>query len=225
MEIQKFLFDLFSKQKFSECLEQSRISLIKNPNCIISREFEAVSLLKLNKIQESKKAFLEILKINKNIYSAHLNLARIFSQEGNYKIADQFYKNALIIQKNNCDLMLEQARFYKKFNFSNHAKNVLFKINKLNKNLPLVYFEIADIYYQEQNYERALTNYKLADNLLPDDAVVLNSIASCFFNLDQIGQAEKFYTKALAIKPDLILTLSNLAYFYLNKIRYISKIK
>ena len=217
MNIQNLLFNLFEKKEYSDCIQKSSELLSKDPDSLIAKEFKAASLFKLGKFLEAKKIFLEILNSNKNIFSAHLNLARIFSQEENFETAEQFYKNSIIIQKDNPHILIEQARFYKNFKKIDKAKLLLINVLKLNKDLSSAHIELANIYFEEQNYELALKYYEIANNLIPNNAFIINSLGSCFYNLDNIDQAEKLYLSALEHEPNSILTLSNLAYLYQSK--------
>lgn len=217
MSIQKELFTLFEKKQYLDCIKKSSELLSSDPHSLLAKEFKAASLFKLGKFIEAKKIFLDILNSNKNIFSSHLNLARIFAKEGNFEMAEQFYKNSVLIQNDNPSLFLEQAIFYKKFKKLDKAKLILLNIIKLNKDLPTAHRELAEIYYDEQSYDVALIHYEIANHSMPNQAVLINSLASCFFNLDKFDEAEKLYLKALEIEPNLILTLANLAYLYQSK--------
>ena len=58
---------------------------------------------------------------------------------------------------------------------------------------------------------------KLFQNILnenPNFPPALNNIANCYFQLNEIGYAEKFYLKCLKIQPEQVQTLNNLALLY-----------
>jgi Tfp pilus assembly protein PilF len=61
---------------------------------------------------------------------------------------------------------------------------------------------LAVLYDRQCNYERALAEYRLALQLTPKDADLLNDMGYCHYERGDAVQAEKYLRQAVAVKPD-----------------------
>jgi O-antigen ligase/tetratricopeptide (TPR) repeat protein len=80
-----------------------------------------------------------------------------------------------------------------------------------------IYWHEGNAFYNQQDYENALTAYRKALKHNPNHAHVLNNLGSCHYGLGEMDEAEKYYRRALAINPNFIESLMNYSSFLFNK--------
>ncbi len=85
----------------------------------------------------------------------------------------------------------------------------------INKN-SLSYFNLALAYDLNRDFKKAIQFYNVAENLnFKEKKILFNNIAKCFFGLNNIEEAKRYYLKALKINENDKLTINNLLILYL----------
>jgi tetratricopeptide (TPR) repeat protein len=80
----------------------------------------------------------------------------------------------------------------------------------------------AEMYYQIERFDDAITYLKAANKLKPDDRETIVHLGDANFDGDHFEEAEKWYTQALAKKADdvSVRTDLGLTFFYRNPPNY-----
>lgn len=150
------------------------------------------------------------------------NLAILYHNRNEYKVAEQAYSKALVIRRN-----------LAKQNPSAFLPDVATTLN----NLANLYRARNEYKKAEKAYDEALEKYQnlAAQNpsaYLPDVAIILNNLGALYYNRYEYKKAEQAYNEALAIRrnlaaqnpaaylPYVATTLNNLANLYSNRNQY-----
>ena len=57
------------------------------------------------------------------------------------------------------------------------------------------------VYYQLEEYEKAVAELEKASRLTPDDSTIAEHLADGYYKLNQVQKALSLYEKALALEP------------------------
>ena len=162
---------------------------------------------------------------NPNSYEAQFNYALELHKNKNYSSAIQYYKKALSLDSTKEEVYLNLAQIYleeKNYALANEICQkgliVLPKSDKLNSYLTdiknydsnLKYLEATKL-YDSKNYQKALTKYLEIQNKTTE---VKLAIASCYWQLNDLNNANKFYLDVLKTEPNNLEALSNSAWAY-----------
>ena len=101
-------------------------------------------------------------------------------------------------------------------------------IKEINKAYDIHYYEIDNTstpllwyrglaYFQQNQIEKALVDFKLAYKVNPNHIHTLNNIATCYGLLGEMENAKEFYNKVLALYPTYKQSRMNLAIIYFNE--------
>jgi tetratricopeptide (TPR) repeat protein len=80
-----------------------------------------------------------------------------------------------------------------------------------------IYYNLGAIYYQRNEYEKAIEFFKKAEPLLKDKKYLYVAIAGSYLNTGKTGLAIKYYNKVLQINPYDPMVLCYLATIYYNE--------
>lgn len=114
---------------------------------------------------------------------------------------------------------------------NNQYKEAIFYIEKATELKPCAYFfsNLGLSYCKNENFVEAITNYKKALNLEPDNFDALFNLAIAYKNIGNLDESLNFYNSALKIKPDCSEVYFNMANIYefknetLNALEYYKK--
>lgn len=77
--------------------------------------------------------------------------------------------------------------------------------------------ELATLYRQDQNYQRAIYHWKEYLKVKPDSVVAHNNLGSIYVIQDRLDEAIKEYQTASRLKPDYVKAYYNLGLVYMKK--------
>jgi tetratricopeptide (TPR) repeat protein len=126
---------------------------------------------------------------------------------------------------------------YVRYNGEIHATNAIrykvknnwpMVIKEINKAYDIHYYEIDNTstpllwyrglaYFQQNQIEKALVDFKQAYKVNPNHIHTLNNIGTCYGNLGEMEKAKEFYNKVLALYPTNKESRMNLAIIYFNE--------
>jgi len=88
-----------------------------------------------------------------------------------------------------------------------------------NTSTPLIWYR-GLAYFQQNQIEKALIDFKLAYKVNPNHIHTLNNIATCYGILGRMENSKEFYNKVLALYPTYKESRMNLAIIYFNENQY-----
>ena len=86
------------------------------------------------------------------------------------------------------------------------------------------YYNLANIYFQDNKFNLAIKNYKYSLKYNPKFPYAYYNLANCYFNLKEYNKAIKYYIKAIKItsEPDFYYNLA-LSYKNINNLKQAEK--
>lgn len=165
--------------------------------------------------------------VNLNSYEAQFNYALELHKNKNYTSALEYYKKALKINPAKEEVYLNLAQIYielKDYQAANEIcqKGLLVLPNnqKLNSYIAdIKNYNSSEIYatattlYEQNNFKEAISKYLEIENKTPE---VNMAIASCYWQLKDYLNANKYYQEVLKKEPNNLEALSNSAWIYYN---------
>lgn len=77
--------------------------------------------------------------------------------------------------------------------------------------------EVASLYEQMRDYNRAIEIYKLALNANPGRMEILYSYALCLFKKNDLANAQRYFERVITVKPEFMLAYYNLGNIYFKR--------
>ena len=114
-------------------------------------------LVEDKKYEEAKNLALGVKSKKPSLFSA---LANIFENENKLKLAEKYYKLAVDYDKDNLSRYKELSNFYKRIGFQKKAKEVLIEYTKRKPKDYSAYFELAEEYNKEGDFQKAQYYYE-----------------------------------------------------------------
>jgi TolB-like protein/Tfp pilus assembly protein PilF len=162
---------------------------------------------------------------NGEAYLAYIQAMNLFMPEETEKLkqAEQLYQRALELDPN---FALASARLSHLESWLFHsidpsvarrtkARTLAEQALRLQPNLPEAHLALGYCYYYgDQDYDRALSEFKIAQNGLPNDAEVLLSLGAIQRRKGQWAESTAYFEKAASVNPKDAWVLQNLGINY-----------
>ena len=196
--IKDTILPLLGKQDFNKIENLCRDQLAKSPNDNEILQYYALSLFKNEKIDESIKAYRQIIEKDKNSLMSYLNLAKIYYFQKKYRESENCFKEAKNIQ-NSYEVLVELGKFYKNTNNKKNCEEILIQaLQKKNKGIE-AHILLGELYYENKDFLSAI-NFLLKCNKL--DTKIFHTkflLGLCYLevnNLTKVGHAVNSRLKA-----------------------------
>jgi len=124
-------------------------------------------------------------------------------EKQDYVEADKALSSALILEKENIDLLLQYGFVLINLERFEEAKEIYLKILALNPNEDMAHGSLANVLHQLHNDEEALKHHRKAIELDPHFAPHYFNYANTLYDLGQRKQALNYYQKALELDPSI----------------------
>ncbi|XP_041113128.1 protein O-mannosyl-transferase TMTC2-like isoform X1 [Polyodon spathula] len=196
-----------------EALSAYKEAILKMP-----RQFAPQSLynmmgeayMRLNKLTEAEHWYRESLQAKPDHIPAHLTYGKLLALTGHKLEAERYFLKAIQLdpRKGNCymhygQFLLEESRLLE-------AAEMAEKAAQLDSTEFDVVFNAAHMLRQASLNEAAEKNYRLAADLRPNYPAALMNLGAILHLNGKLQDAEVYYLQALKLKPDDVITQSNL---------------
>lgn len=180
-----------------------------------------IMYLKQGKIEESKNAFLNALKIDPLNTEALNNLGLLYYYLKDYDKAIKFFSDVIKRDPSYTDAYFNLGNTYYQLGYKNigYFKSTIDnykKVVSLNPNYKSAYYNMGNAYFMMEDYKSAIDSYKKADT---NNDKVRKNIAISYYNLavteDNRGIAVEYLKNAINYDKNL-----REAYYLLGKILY-----
>ena len=178
----------FSGQKLQSYLLAKATA---NPSNYEAQFNYALELHKNKNYQKAIEYYTKAQNINPSKEETYLNLAQIYMEQKNYSAANQICEKGLMVIPNSTEL-----------------KNYLNDSKALSANNQ---YENATKLFNEKKYTQAINEYLKIQNKTKE---VNLAIASCYWQLNDYKNANKYYLEVLSKEPNDIDALINSAWAY-----------
>ncbi|XP_041594857.1 protein O-mannosyl-transferase TMTC2 isoform X4 [Vulpes vulpes] len=166
--------------------------------------------MRLSKLPEAEHWYMESLRSKTDHIPAHLTYGKLLALTGRKSEAEKFFLKAIELDptKGNCymhygQFLLEEARLIE-------AAEMAKKAAELDSTEFDVVFSAAHMLRQASLNEAAEKYYDLAARLRPNYPAALMNLGAILHLNGRLQKAEANYLRALQLKPDDVITQSNL---------------
>ncbi|MEI7473493.1 MAG: tetratricopeptide repeat protein [bacterium] len=125
-----------------------------------------------------------------------------YERIGNYGEAVRCYQNAIKLNPNRIELLYSYSLCLYKAEQYNNAEITLNKIIFLDNNFTLAHYNLGNIYFKLDQYNKALNSFMIALKQNPYSVDTCFNLALTLECLKENTLAEKYYIKCLEINPN-----------------------
>ena len=174
----------------------------------------AIQYHQKNNLNEAKKIYLQILKINPNHVNAHNNLGAAYKQLGEIEKAKSCFEKVIQLNPNDVDghnnlgLLLFELKEIKK------AKSFFEKTIQLNPNYVEAHNNLGTIFNELKKFQKAKDCYERAIQLNPNYVEAHNNLGTIFKELKEFQKAKDCYERAIQLNPNYAMALYNLGIIF-----------
>jgi len=159
----------------------------------ITQNSELINLAKEN----AKKAF----KIDNMLAPINVTLGMIYSATGNYKLAIEHFKSALLSDPNNAAAFRCLAKAYESSDDNPGAESIYKRAIELKPDFTDAYFNRGLFWYRANSYEDALNDFLKVIEMNPHYSEVYLLIGDLNWKNKDYANAVKYYSQAIEVKP------------------------
>ncbi|MDG2344164.1 MAG: tetratricopeptide repeat protein, partial [Flavobacteriales bacterium] len=190
-------------EKYDKALEDFNLAIELYPNNWEPYYHRAVHY---HTIAESDQKTLSDLnksiELDSNHWEPYSYIADIYFEQGNYKLANDFYTKAVLVDPGNYENYDYRADFYAVIGEVDKALEDYSKVIELLPNDPDAYCNRGDFYYDINNAKLAFKDYDNALEVDPFNARVNNNKAEIYFDQGNYDLALKELSLAIKNVPD-----------------------
>jgi len=174
----------------------------------------AIQYHQKNNLNEAKKIYLQILKINPNHVNAHNNLGAAYKQLGEIEKAKSCFEKVIQLNPNDVDghnnlgLLLFELKEIQK------AKNFFEKTIQLNPNYVEAHNNLGTIFKELKEFQKAKDCYERAIQLNPNYAMALYNLGVIFKQFGLSQKAVGYFEKAIEINPNYAAAYNGLGIIF-----------
>ena len=210
----KFDYALLNKKikkyDMAENLLTDLLNTDYDKNAICKELFEIYSLKKeYDKIKSYYNKCSNYIK--NSVILNYIGLA--YLNTGDKNIAEDFFKKAFIIDKNNIEAGINIAEVLFDKNMYKEAEDIIMQLLKYSEN-DILFYLLGEIYYIKNDIDNAIKYYSYAIKINPQNAMYYFKLAIVFSLKGFFKEAEESYCKAIVIEPENTVYNYALAYMY-----------
>jgi len=153
-------------------------------------------------------------KIMLDSFVYHKEKARKYVDAKRYDYAQSEYKEALRLNPEDSESLIELSAIYEKMGNPEKALNLLKGLETKESNNPKVFFNIGNMRRLMGEYEEALKYYNKALALDSSNPVILNHMGYVYKKMGDYDKSENAYLQAIVASPDYVNTYINLGILY-----------
>lgn len=179
--------------------------------------------LQQNRKEEARRAFGKVLELEPNYVPAVEQLINLDLLEKRYPAALQRVDVQITKNPKSPDAQLLLAKVFLAQNDTGSAEMALQKAINLQPSASSAYFQLARLYYNTGQLQKALTRLQELAEKNPKDAETLTLIGVLLDEQKDYPAAVQTYEKLLTIDPNSGVALNNLAYLYSEQLGELEK--
>jgi len=171
--------------------------------------------------KNSAAVFSHALRVTKDNYLAHNNLAAAMDDKDRIKDAVNHYNEAIFIKPDYANAYCNRGLAYAKLNKHQLAIEDYSKFISLNRNFANVYYNRGLAYAKLNKHQLAIEDYSQFISLNKNFAIVFNKRGDAYYELGRYQKAIEDYDTAIRVKPDYLAAYSKRgdAYYKLGRYR------
>lgn len=187
---------LFLNKKFNEALKLLQEQLRVYPSNDRFMFYRALTLSRLNRMDESIQAYEETVEVNPRFAKAFNNLGNLYSQQKKYGKAIENLKKATEHDANLSEAYNNMGIVYSHLGQFDESITAFIRATELNPRLVAAYYNLGQIYYHDKKWDAASTSFKKVLSLKPNHVEAKDYIA-------QISKEKSDGQTHLALEPQV----------------------
>ena len=183
--------------------EKLAISMTKKfPDFLLGWKILGITLIKNKNPNEAIIIYKKIIDKTKNDHDAYYNLANCLREKGDFKNAENYYKQALLINPNyslalnNLGLTLQ---LQKKLSEAINYFNKLIEIDPKNY---IAINNLGHVLLEQDDLNKAEVYFKKAILLNPKYTLAFYNLGLTFLKKEKLNNAEKYFRQTLHLQPN-----------------------
>jgi tetratricopeptide (TPR) repeat protein len=166
------------------------------------------NLFNERKYQEALAVFNQFSVDNPTIYQIYLNIGDCYREMQDYKNAIQNYETTIEKAKANADTVIQAkgvasiGEIYLRQNDFKTSQEYFKKSLDLNPKDEVLAYNVAEIYFNNQKVDDAITYYALATQIKPDWGTPFLKLGYAYLNKADYDKAIESFNKFLQVEPN-----------------------
>ncbi|MGB9643016.1 MAG: tetratricopeptide repeat protein, partial [Candidatus Ratteibacteria bacterium] len=200
--------------QYEKALGSYKILIEEFPSNFLLYFNSGLLLVKMNKMEEAEKYFLESIKLQPAFEKSYVQLASIYLQQNNDENAIEYYKKATEISPEDPVPYEKMVEIYMKQGDWNQVEAVLTKAIKKNLKSAMLNQIVGFISFQNKQYSEAEIYYKRA-LMIKETSETWFNLGLVYDKMNKKVEMEQCMRKAIQLDPNNHLALNYLGYSFL----------
>lgn len=202
---------LYEQKQYTQAISVLLPIVQQNPKSAVMSHKLALCFKELGQINNSKLIFEKILKLGKVPPEIYLDYANLLLLDKDAQQAEKILKKLLQLNPDLAQAHKDLGVIYLVQRLFDEAKECFDIAIKLAPKNPYIIFEYANYYQAISEFSEAEKYYKKANKLLPNQENICLMFGLNQIKLNKLEKAKDFLTQVLAINPQSVVALTNLA--------------
>jgi len=174
---------------------------------VIPRKVDDIAkMIQIGQTKAAIKKLSDMLEKNNRNYYAHFLLGEAYLKEGNAPYAINSYQKVLTISKfdhnvKEVDVRGKLADLFKSRKSLEEAKNEYLLLTKLDPANYKNYYELGQMYYEVNQFDKAVGFLKKSISCNPKDSVSQYCLGEIYYKTSALNEAKSMFSNAIAIDP------------------------
>ena len=192
----------------SDGLELLQKALRRDPGNPEVRLYLARAYQDLGRAREAEESYRAILQERPNNYAAYNDLGWLLYQQGRTRDAAEAFQNAAAVAPHQALPMNNLGSMYLLLNRRREAIEAFEQSLRRSENED-AYLNLGNIYFQDRDYNKALSFYTKARDLRPKEDLPWRNIADCYAMLGDVKRVLPNYEEAAEVLGEQLQTNPN----------------
>jgi tetratricopeptide (TPR) repeat protein len=175
------------------------------------------TLMRNRNWQDETHLFSSMIRSAPQSARGHNQMAAVYFQKGNYKMALQEAKRSLAIYPDYKEALYCLGTSYNKTGQHGKAVVALTRAIRIHPRYPSALLNLGNSYHHLKRYDKAIEVYKNLISIRPDYAEAYNNLGISYYFKGMANEAVDSYLHALTLNPDYADACKNLGVLYYQK--------
>lgn len=202
---------LYETKQYTQAISILLPIVQQNPKSAVMAHKLALCFRELGQIKNSALIFERILKLGKIPAEIYLDYANLLLLDNDTQHAEKILKKLLQINPKLAQAHKDLGVIYLLQRLFEEAKECFDKAIELAPQNPYIVFEYANYYQAISEFSEAEKYYEKANKLLPNQENICLMFGLNQIKLNKLEKAKEFLAQVLAINPQSLVALTNLA--------------
>ena len=158
----------------------------------------------MNKIEDAKKAFDKILRIDPTNAIAYAYKGKLYAEDENYKLAEENIVKAIELDPTSYDFYMDWGTYSRMRGKFKQAEEAWTRATQINHDYFLAYAYRAGLYDEQNMYAKALDDYRMVIKTNPKYYFAYEALGILAWHEENYAEARASFEKAFSYYPQNI---------------------